>query len=97
MGGTGQVWPVCSPHFALKPHDTEGGKAAETKLSRNVRVSDGGKLTDSTLPLFRHEELQPGQGAAGPAVIEEEYFTCLIPAGWKFGVNDNHDLVLQKN
>ena len=85
------------PHFALKQDDTKSGKAAETKVNRKVRLSDGGKLSDSSLPLFRHEELQPGQGAAGPAVVEEEYFTCLIPAGWKFAVNDNHDLVLQKN
>ncbi len=85
------------PHFALKQDDTKGGKTVETKLSRKVRQSDGGKLTDASLPLFRHEDLAPGQGAAGPAVVEEEYFTCLIPGGWKFSVNDNHDLVLQKN
>jgi len=61
-----------------------------------VRLSDGGKLADASLPLFRHEDLAPGQGAAGPAVVEEEYFTCLVPNGWTFAVNDNHDLVLQK-
>jgi N-methylhydantoinase A/oxoprolinase/acetone carboxylase beta subunit len=85
------------PHFALKPNDTKGGAAAKSSLTRKVRLSDGGKLKDAALPLFRHEELQPGQGAAGPAVVEEEYFTCLVPGGWKFAVNDNHDLVLQKN
>ncbi|MCC2658270.1 MAG: hydantoinase [Panacagrimonas sp.] len=85
------------PHFALKSDDTKGGKSTQTKLGRKVRLSDGGQLSDSDLPLFRHEELQPGQGAAGPAVVEEEYFTCLIPAGWKFAVNDNYDLVLQKH
>jgi N-methylhydantoinase A/oxoprolinase/acetone carboxylase beta subunit len=85
------------PHFALKQDDTKSGKAAQTSLNRKVRLSEGGKLSESTLPLFRHEELQPGQGAAGPAVVEEEYFTCLIPGGWKFSVNDNHDLVLQKS
>jgi N-methylhydantoinase A len=84
------------PHFALKPDDTQGGKAAKTALNRKVRLSDGGKLADTSLPLFRHEDLAPGQGAAGPAVVEEEYFTCLVPTGWTFAVNDNHDLVLQK-
>lgn len=85
------------PHFALKPDDIQGGKAAATELTRRVRLSDGGKLADASLPLYRHAELAAGQGATGPAVVEEEYFTCLIPAGWKFQVNDNHDLVLQKN
>ena len=84
------------PHFALKPADTKEGKAAVTKLARKVRVSKGGKLTEQSLPLFKHEELAPGQWAAGPAVVEEEYFTCLVPDGWKFLVNDNHDLMLQK-
>jgi N-methylhydantoinase A/oxoprolinase/acetone carboxylase beta subunit len=85
------------PHFALKQTETEGGVAAKTSLKRTVRLSDGGRLTEAALPLFRHEELQPGQGGAGPAVVEEEYFTCLVPAGWKFAVNDNHDVVLQKD
>lgn len=85
------------PHFALKPDDIQGGKAAATELTRRVRLSDGGKLADASLPLYRHAELAAGQGATGPAVVEEEYFTCLIPAGWKFQVDDNHDLVLQKN
>jgi N-methylhydantoinase A/oxoprolinase/acetone carboxylase beta subunit len=85
------------PHFALKQNETRGGAAAATSLSRKVRQSDGGQLTDAALPLYRHEDLLPGQGAAGPAVVEEEYFTCLVPKGWKFTVNDNHDVVLQKS
>lgn len=76
------------PHFALKTADTAGGKAAQTKLARTV--------SGEKLPLFRHEDIAPGQGAAGPAVVEEEYFTCLVPKGWSFAMNDNHDLVLQK-
>ena len=84
------------PHYALKQDDIKGGKVATAKLSRQVRLSDSGKLNDTKLPLFRHEELTPGQGAAGPAVVEEEYFTCLVPPGWKFSVNDNHDLVLTR-
>ena len=71
-------------------------RLTQPALSRQVRLSDSGKLNDTKLPLFRHEELTPGQGAAGPAVVEEEYFTCLVPPGWKFSVNDNHDLVLTR-
>lgn len=85
------------PHFTLKPSDTKAGKAASSALTRKVRSVSGGKLKDGVLPLFKHEELAPGQWAAGPAVVEEEYFTSLVPEGWKFQVNDNHDLVLSKN
>ena len=76
------------PHFTLKPSDTAGGGAASTALTRTVR---GEKL-----PLFRHESLAPGQGATGPCIVEEEYFTCRVPAGWSFSMNDNHDLLLHK-
>ncbi|MGQ0699516.1 MAG: hydantoinase/oxoprolinase family protein [Panacagrimonas sp.] len=85
------------PHFNLKPSDTQAGKAVSTSLTRKVRLVSGGKLKDGVLPLFKHEELAPGQWAAGPAVVEEEYFTSLVPEGWKFLVNDNHDLVLSKS
>lgn len=85
------------PHFTLKPSDTKAGKVASTALTRKVRLVSGGRLKDGALPLFRHEDLAPGQWAAGPAVVEEEYFTSLVPEGWKFQVNDNHDLVLSKS
>lgn len=76
------------PHYTLKAADTEAGKPAQTTLSRTVR--------GQALPLFRHESLAPDQGAPGPAVVEEEYFTCLVPSGWRFEMNDNHDLVLRR-
>jgi N-methylhydantoinase A len=85
------------PHFALKPVDGKSTKEASTNLSRKVRLGAGGKLGAARdLPLFRHDQLSAGQSAAGPAVVEEEYFTCLVPDGWKFLVNENHDLVLTK-
>jgi N-methylhydantoinase A/oxoprolinase/acetone carboxylase beta subunit len=85
------------PHFALKTVDGKTTKDATTSQTRKVRLSGDGKLAAAAaLPLFRHDQLAPGQSAAGPSVVEEEYFTCLIPAGWKFLVNENHDLVLSK-
>jgi N-methylhydantoinase A/oxoprolinase/acetone carboxylase beta subunit len=76
------------PHFTLKPDSAATGKPAQTTLTRTV--------AGQKLPLYRHESLAPGQGAAGPAVVVEEYFTCLVPAGWSFAMNDNHDLVLRR-
>lgn len=88
------------PHFALKPADTKPGKAAKSAATRTLRLvaADGKTLTEArALPLYRHEQLAAGDHAAGPAVVEEEYFTCLIPAGWRFLVNANHDLVLTQD
>ncbi|HKY92881.1 MAG TPA: hydantoinase/oxoprolinase family protein, partial [Nevskiaceae bacterium] len=85
------------PHFALKTVDGKSTKEASTSQSRKVRLSADGKLAAAKeLPLYRHDQLSAGQSAAGPAIVEEEYFTCLLPAGWKFLVNENHDLVLSK-
>lgn len=85
------------PHFTLKPVDNKIGKAAQTTATRHLHLIEGNSLaTSQPLPLFRHEELASGAWADGPVVVEEEYFTCLVAAGWTFQVNDNHDLVIQK-
>ncbi|MGQ0620835.1 MAG: hydantoinase/oxoprolinase family protein [Panacagrimonas sp.] len=86
------------PHFVLKSIDTPVGKEAQTAASRNVRSigADATPAAAKALPLFRHADLAAGHWAAGPAIVEEEYFTCLVPDGWKFQVNDNHDLVLSR-
>ena len=71
------------PHFSFKPLDgVEGTPAVSSRLRRG-------------LPLHRLEELQPGQHGVGPALIEEEYFTCQVQAGWSFHINENLDIVLR--
>ncbi len=86
------------PHFALKQNDTKGGKSASTKQKRSVRLLEGKTLAPAkALPLYLHSELVPGNSGAGPAVVEEEYFTCVVPDGWSFSVNENYDLVLTQS
>jgi N-methylhydantoinase A/oxoprolinase/acetone carboxylase beta subunit len=88
------------PHFALSAVDTRAAAQAKATRSRTVRLAADpakpGSLTARDLPLFRHEELEAGQWGQGPAIVEEEYFTCYVADGWRFLVNDNHDLVLNK-
>lgn len=87
-------------HFSLHAATTAAATQAQTPLARTVRVSASATKPDTptakALPLFRHEELAAGQWGTGPAIVEEEYFTCFVPEGWGFLVNDNHDLVLNK-
>ena len=40
--------------------------------------------------------MKPGDHGAGPAVIEEEYFTCLVRQGWSFVVTELGDICLTK-
>jgi N-methylhydantoinase A len=46
------------------------------------------------VPVYRFEEMKPGAIGAGPALIEDEYFTCRILEGWTFKVNENKDIFL---
>ncbi|MBI2312621.1 MAG: hydantoinase/oxoprolinase family protein [Betaproteobacteria bacterium] len=91
------------PHFSLRPLDTAPASRAtalRTRQALGTRVTPG---RDSALvghgrvdlPLFRLEDMSPGMYADGPAIIEEEYFTCRVPEGWRFAINDNLDIVLQ--
>jgi N-methylhydantoinase A/oxoprolinase/acetone carboxylase beta subunit len=47
------------------------------------------------VPVYRFEDLQPGACGVGPALIEDEYFTCRILEGWKFVVNENKDIFIR--
>ena len=85
------------PHFTLRPTDGQSRTDARPSGTRTVRgATKSGRLTTRDLPLFRLEDLVPGDGASGPAIVEEEYFTCLVLEGWGFLVNENHDLILRK-
>ena len=35
-----------------------------------------------------------GDGAAGPCLVEEQYFTAWIRPGWRFAVTGNRDLLV---
>ena len=48
------------------------------------------------LQLYRLEDMKAGEHGVGPAIIEEEYFTCQVPKNWQFAINNNHDIVLQR-
>ncbi len=79
------------PHFTLGAADTR--PAAQARASRTRTL--GGQQKQA-VPLFRHEDLRSGEWAAGPAIVEEDYFTCVIPRGWRFLVNESQDLVLNR-
>ena len=84
------------PHFALKPVGASRKRSAESQGTRVVQLPVKGALETSVLPMFRYEALSAGAAAAGPAIVEDEYFTCFVAPGWQFMVNRNRDLVLQK-
>lgn len=72
------------PHFSMKPLENDKKIAASTSRKRGA------------LQLYRLEDMKAGEQGAGPAIIEEEYFTCQVPKNWQFAINNNLDIVLQR-
>ncbi|MBX3491344.1 MAG: hydantoinase/oxoprolinase family protein [Parvibaculum sp.] len=48
------------------------------------------------LPLFRLENLAPGDWYEGPSLVEEAFFTAHVKPGWRFVVSGNGDLLLSR-
>lgn len=69
------------------------GKAATSSATRNVIGAD---LKFKDVPVYSVNDMAPGAHAAGPAIIEEDYFTCLVREGWDFVVTDAGDICLTK-
>ena len=82
------VKPIAHASFvaAAKPAKA-AAKAAGTR-----RVQDSGGWQE--LPLYRLEDQTPGAAAAGPAILEDPYFTCRIGRGWTFTISENGDIFM---
>ncbi|MBN3822838.1 hydantoinase/oxoprolinase family protein [Burkholderia sp. Ac-20384] len=72
--------------------DETGHQPAVAHGTRRV-VVDG---RETELPLYRVEDQPKGVAvrAAGPAVLEEAFFTGRIDAGWHFDINSAGDILL---
>jgi N-methylhydantoinase A/oxoprolinase/acetone carboxylase beta subunit len=71
---------------------TAAAEAATPSGERTVLGRDGGR---ECIPIYRHAALAPGMRAAGPAVLQSDYFLCHLVAGWRFTVLDGGDLLLE--
>ena len=100
------VTPKAGEHVAVSlrvtkliQHATFGAasKATEhvaaTAGSRRIRLPGIG---ERDLPLVRIADNRAGACGAGPAIIEEDFFTCRVPAGWRFRFGAGMDLLLEK-
>ncbi|MBL4803017.1 MAG: hypothetical protein JKY45_14125, partial [Emcibacter sp.] len=82
----------------LKVEDDKHAKVVKTNLATSsetrsiVEKSDGWE----DVPVYEVNHLSPGDYGVGPAVIEEEFFTCLVREGWEFIVTELGDICLTK-
>lgn len=66
---------------------------AKAEGKRNVLMAGKGRID---LPVYRLASMADGDHASGPAIIEEDYFTARVPAGWSFVVSEAGDIILER-
>jgi N-methylhydantoinase A/oxoprolinase/acetone carboxylase beta subunit len=84
-------------------------KKLRVDSNQQAKVSQGSAATKSTvrsifgdnqewndLPVYQVNKMKSGNHGVGPAVIEDEYFTCLVRQGWAFVVTELGDICLTK-
>ncbi len=83
---------------ALKTEDDKQVKIkkGEVAAASGSRTIVGSDLKSHDVSVYSVNDMKPGAYAAGPAVIEEDYFTCLVREGWDFVVTEAGDICLTK-
>ncbi|NBR27853.1 MAG: 5-oxoprolinase, partial [Betaproteobacteria bacterium] len=59
-----------------------------------VPMHSGGRAHDT--PVYRRDQLRPGQRLRGPAIIAEANATTVVEPGWQFEVTPANDLLLTR-
>ncbi|MFE4831859.1 hydantoinase B/oxoprolinase family protein [Streptomyces sp. NPDC056672] len=86
VGTSGEHTP-----YAPRPSESRPG-GAEPYAS--VRMFSEGRLHDT--PLYRREELSPGETVTGPAVIAEADATTVVEPGWRASAGELGHLLLTR-
>ncbi|WP_179405309.1 hydantoinase/oxoprolinase family protein [Burkholderia guangdongensis] len=83
------------PQATLAGRFGDGGHQVAITRDTRLVVVDG---HEAELPLYRVEDQPKGVAvrAAGPAVLEEDFFTGRIDAGWHFEINSAGDILLSR-
>src|SRR5688572_18861552 len=69
-------------------------KRSEAKEAETVKMFSGGKWREA--PLYRRDELAPGQRIDGPAIIAEANATTVVEPEWGATVTPLNHLVLER-
>ena len=88
------AWRV-SAHGPDIPGETEAETASRpgrAKGARTVHVAAEGE----TVPVYDRAALSPGQGIAGPVIIEERETTIFVMTGWLAEVRDDGCIVARQ-
>ncbi|WFM70489.1 hydantoinase/oxoprolinase family protein [Halomonas sp. CKK8] len=79
------------PHPIVKGGSPETKSAAVSAGTRAVRTS--AEVVED-LPVYLLDQQVPGATGAGPAIVEGQFFTARVPAGWELEISNSGDLLL---
>ncbi|UQE76221.1 hydantoinase/oxoprolinase family protein [Gordonia sp. PP30] len=79
------------PHPEL---ETDAPVAASAAQAANTRMVRSSADQVDEVPVHVLDDLLPGQGGSGPAIIEGPFFTARVLPGWSFRVTAAGDLYL---
>jgi N-methylhydantoinase A/oxoprolinase/acetone carboxylase beta subunit len=75
-------------HAEFKPK-----AAAASHGTRTLLTKGKGRVA---VPVYILDKLAVGDHGTGPAIIEEDFFTCRVLDGWNFVISDAGDILLTK-
>ena len=79
------------PHSVVKGGSPEMKSAAVSTMTRSVRTS---ATSVEDLPVYQLDQQVAGAMASGPAIVEGQFFTAQVPAGWDLEISNSGDLIL---
>lgn len=82
--------------LAVKPIAHTELKGGFGKTRGVAKAAGMRTVAGAALPLYRAADLVGGAIGEGPAVIEDDFFTAQLDAGWRFDINESGDLLLQR-
>ncbi|ABQ28505.1 hydantoinase/oxoprolinase family protein [Geotalea uraniireducens] len=69
------------------------GNKASLHSNRTLLTKRKGRIE---VPVYNLNEMKTGDYGVGPAIIEEDFFTCRVLDGWSFVISDAGDILLNK-
>lgn len=71
----------------------EGTKNAVPDGKRTLLTKGKGRVE---VPVYNLNQMNTGDHGIGPAIIEEDFFTCRVLDGWDFVISDMGDILLNR-
>lgn len=91
-GGNAEAWLELQATRPIEKIKLAGSACVETRKAK----PDGIRTGRNDLPIFKLENLSPGDWSEGPCLVEEEFFTTHVRPGWRFSISENNDIFLRR-